>query len=475
MATLIIGAGIGGLSAAIALAAQGEPVQVLERQAGAGGKLLPITIEGQSIDSGPTVLTMLWVFEDLFQRAGLSLHDAVTLHPLTILARHFWRGGAMLDLHADRQATADAIGKFAGPQNAKGYLAFAATAERIHKALLTPFLKNQRPTPWGLAAAMPPSELLRINPFETLWSALGRYFPDPRLRQLFGRYATYCGSSPFKAPATLMLVADVEASGVWKVAGGLAALAEALYRAAIGLGVTFRFSRDVEDIVMGRRGPVAVRDKAGERYPCNAVIINGDSAALAAGLFGKSLRCPFKPPASDENSLSAITWCGQISHEGPPLEHHTVFFSDDYAAEFKHLQSGAADDPTVYVCEQGGNNKLVLINAPARVDVSTSQAEFNVARRLQSSGHSLNLLGPHILKRGPRDFAALYPATQGALYGRATQGWLSTFQRPQARTAQPGLYLAGGSTHPGPGVPMAALSGLRAVEALLQDRALMRQ
>jgi 1-hydroxycarotenoid 3,4-desaturase len=318
-------------------------------------------------------------------------------------------------------------------------------------------------------------DVLRINPFETLWSALGRFFPDPRLRQLFGRYATYCGSSPFKAPATLMLVADVEASGVWKVKGGMASLADALFRAAKGLGVAFHFNAEASEILMGRHGPEAVLDDVGHRHPCDAVIINGDSAALATGLYGKHLRPPFKPPTADENSLSAITWCGQISHEGPQLEHHTVFFSDDYATEFKQLQSRAADDPTVYVCDQGGANKLVLINAPARGDVSTAKAEDKVARRLLSCGHRLNLLGPHILKRGPQDFAALYPATQGALYGRATQGWLSTFQRPQARTGQPGLYLAGGSTHPGPGVPMAALSGLRAAEALLNDRVSMRR
>lgn len=475
MAILIIGAGIGGLAAAIALAASGESVHVLERQAGPGGKLLPVRMAGRAVDSGPTVLTMLWVFEEIFRKAGLTLHESLSLAPLSILARHVWGGGATLDLHADRQATADAIGRFAGAANAKGYLEFASAAERIHRALLNPFLKSQRPTPWGLTAAMPLADVLRINPFESLWSALGRYFPDPRLRQLFGRYATYCGSSPFKAPATLMLVADVEASGVWKLKGGMASLATALHGAARKLGVTFQFEAEASRIVMERNGPTAVLDAAGQRHDCDGVIINADSAALAAGLFGNHLRAPFKPPTTTENSLSAVTWCGQIAHEGPALEHHTVFFSDDYTAEFRDLQRDAAADPTVYVCDQGGDAKLVLINAPARTDVSLTGLEDRVTRRLRACGHSLDLSGQAVLRRGPTDFATLYPATHGALYGKATQGWMSTFQRPQARAGLPGLYLAGGSTHPGPGVPMAALSGLRAAEALLHDRASTRR
>ena len=248
MATVIIGAGVGGLAAAIALAALGEQVTVLENQTGAGGKMLPVRLGERRFDSGPTVMTMRWVFDELLALSGTQLDSLVKLRPLQTLARHYWSGGATLDLFADPQQTIDAIGHFAGKTEAEGYKTFAEASRRIHQSLLKPFLKSQRPTPWGLSAAMPLGEMLRINPFENLWHALGRHFRDKRLQQLFGRYATYCGSSPFAAPATLMLVADVEAQGVWRIDGGMAALAAALEAHARKLGVTFHFDRKAERI-----------------------------------------------------------------------------------------------------------------------------------------------------------------------------------------------------------------------------------
>ncbi len=471
MATVIIGAGAGGLAAAIALAAQGQQVKVLESQAGPGGKMLPVRVGDTQFDSGPTVLTMRWVFEELFECAGDSLESHLKLLPLQTLARHYWSKGQTLDIFADPQQTIDAIGHFAGLAEAESYRAFAADCSRIHQSLLTPFLRGQRPTPWGLAASMPLRDLLVINPFETYWHALGRYFKDPRLQQLFGRYATYCGSSPFKAPATLMLVADVEASGVWRVEGGMAALSNALYDRAIKLGVEFHFDCAAERIEFTNARVSAVIDQNGLRNACSSVIINADSAAVAAGLFGRDVQHACPKPAAKERSLSAITWCAVTEDIGVPLAHHTVFFSDDYKTEFMELQQGSAVDPTVYVCDQGQGRKLLLINAPANAQSPPADVEEAMLRRLSKSG--LTMSAKTMFRRGPQDFAMLYPASSGALYGRASHGWLSTFQRPKARTKIPGLYLAGGTTHPGPGVPMAALAGMRAAEALLQDRALM--
>ena len=150
-----------------------------------------------------------------------------------------------------------------------------------------------------------------------------------------------------------------------------------------------------------------------------------------------------------------------------------MFFSDDYIREFEELKSGPSADPTVYVCDQGEDRKLLLINAPAQ-EVSGQAFERHMLAKLEACGLQLEWPARHVLVRNPQDFAQLYPATYGALYGRASHGWLTTFKRPQARTKLPGFYLAGGSVHPGPGVPMAALSGMRAAEALLQDRALTR-
>jgi 1-hydroxycarotenoid 3,4-desaturase len=469
--TVVIGAGVGGLAAAIRLAARGHQVVVLERQSGPGGKMRPVEIAGETYDSGPTVLTMLWVFEELFGEAGSSLEEHVTLEQLPILARHFWTGDHTLDLLADKAATADFIGEFAGKADAQGYTAFAKDARRIHDSLRDAFLLKQRPTPFSLARAMPLTSLLRINPFETLWKALGKYFKDERLRQLFGRYATYCGASPFKAPATLMMVADVEAQGVWRTAGGMGQLANALEIVARNLGVDLRYGCNVANIEIQQSKIQAVTDENGDRYECASIVLNADSAAAAAGLFGQQPATVASPLRLDDRSLSAITWCLKAKTAGHELSHHNVFFSDNYADEFRALQTGPAPDPTVYMCDQGKDRKLLLINSPANEARAPEGVEHRVAQRLKACGVKLDSSKLEMLRRDPHEFSNLYPATHGALYGRAPHGWMSTFQRPQARTKIPGLYLAGGHTHPGPGVPMAALSGRLAAEALIEDHA----
>ena len=167
---------------------------------------------------------MRWVFDELFAAAGQNFADHVRLRPLDILARHAWDEHARLDLFADQERTVDAIGDFAGASEAEGYRAFCRDTKRIYDILEKPFLRAPQPSMGGLIGADGFRGLMRlpqIKPFSSMWSALGKYFADPRLRQLFGRYATYCGSSPYLAPATLMLVAHVEREGVWSIDGGM--------------------------------------------------------------------------------------------------------------------------------------------------------------------------------------------------------------------------------------------------------------
>lgn len=491
---IVVGAGVGGLTAALELAAQGVEVLVLERSTQPGGKMREVNVGGAGMDAGPTVFTMRWVFEELFESVGAQLTDWLTLQPATVLARHAWGEGERLDLFADITRSADAIGRFAGPAEARGYLAFCDRARRIYQTLEAPFLRGTRPTPVSLATrvgwrGLP--DLMRISPMATMWGELGRYFADPRLHQLFGRYATYCGSSPFQAPATLMLVAHVEQDGVWMVEGGMHRVALALAGLATRFGAQFRYGAHVEEIIVSNGRAAGVRLANGEQIAASAVVFNGDVAALAAEKLGAASKRAVPATDPHDRSLSAITWNLLAPAQGFPLLRHTVFFSDDYRAEFESLfgRRELPSSPTVYVCAQDRGDAddapgesprperlMCLVNAPARGDgkpftpTELTRCEARTFETLARCGLQIQRSPQSTTMTTPTDFERLFPATGGALYGQASHGWKASFTRPGSRSRLPGLYLAGGSTHPGPGVPMAALSGRLASASLLADR-----
>ncbi len=378
------------------------------------------------------------------------------------------------------------------------FLAFCDEAKTIYRRLEGPHIRSSRPNLAQMAADLGPAgikALAGLGPFATLWQTLGRHFHDPRLRQLFARYATYCGASPWAAPATLMLVAHVEMDGVWSIDGGMARLAQRLADLAATRGARVRCGAVVQriDATGGRVRGVQLHD--GQRIDADSIVFNGDANALALGLLGADASAAMPAPLEPaQRSLSAVTWAMHARTEGFALARHNVFFDDDYAGEFDDVfaHRRLPRQGTVYLCAQdrlhdgdaggaadGRERLLALVNAPADGDQDAGAKAFDDASEIEPCEHRSLALLQHcglrleltsraqLLRRTPLDFNRLYPGSGGALYGPATHGWMALFKRPGAATALPGLYLAGGSAHPGPGVPMAAMSGRLAAATLL--------
>lgn len=487
---VVVGAGMAGLVAALRLAHQGLQVTVIERSQVAGGKIRAQEIDGQFIDAGPTVFTMKWVFAELMASVGTDLDREPQLSQLSVIGRHFWDDGSALDLFADAKASEAAVEMFAGAAEAERFRKFCEMTSALYKHLEAPFIRSQvKNLPMFMLSLGPKGLALMasVGPTRTMWDSLGRHFSDPRLRQLFGRYATYCGSSPWQAPATLNLIAQVEMDGVWSVQGGMTALAQCLVRLCKQFGVKFKYNTECQEILLKDGNAVGVLLPDGEVEKADVVIFNGDAAALRQGLLGEKT-CRAVPSRAGQRSLSAVTWCVSAKARGIKLDRHNLFFGRDYATEFNDIftRKRLPEDPTMYVCAQdrgtgqdvdGRERMLCLVNAPAVGDDEDEalapefldQLQERSFRRAKDCGLDISLETQHVVRTSPRQFHQRFPGTGGALYGQATHGWLSIFSRPGSISPIPGLYLAGGSVHPGPGVPMAAMSGRLVAAAVMEN------
>lgn len=491
---VIIGAGIGGLSAAIRLAAHGRRVIVLEQNDSVGGKMGQVIADGFRWDTGPSVITMRHVFEEVFATAGRQLEDYLTLEAVNPLTRYFYPDGTVLDITRDWPQLAAQIATLE-PRDVQGYLDFLAYAAKLHRITGPVFVYDQPPS-WRSFLRVSPLEFFKIDPWFTLDQSIRRHIYSPQMRQLLGRFATYVGASPYQAPATLGVIADVELTGgVWYPRGGVYAIAQALQRLATELGVEIRTGQGVKqiDVTNGHMRGVTLDD--GCCIDSTSIIANVDVATVYTKLLPADIATPARQAKLQriEPSCSGYVLLLAIEKKHPQLAHHNIFFGPDYQREFADIfQRGIPPrDPTIYVAitsksdpdhaPPGCENWFVLVNAPAldrgqsqRFDWQQEEASYreHVFDTLETFGLDVRSHIRNTIVRSPVDLAEQTGAWRGALYGISSNNAFNAFRRPHNRCPHVrGLYFAGGTTHPGGGVPMVALSGKVAAEMVLgEDR-----
>lgn len=468
-AIAIVGAGVGGLAASIHLAAAGHDVVVLERLDRAGGKLAQHTADGFTWETGPSLLTLPQVFRDLAQVAGQSLDDLLTLRRLDPICRYRFADGTTFDHRADLDDAA-AAAEAMSPGSGDEWRAFMDHAREVWEVSERTFFAGAMASPLELLGRMQtPRDLLAIDPLRSLHARASSSFSDPRLVQYVDRYATYSGSSPFRAPATLSCIAHIEQSlGAWYVEGGMGRLADALVEIAVGAGVEIRTDVDVDAIEHGGGSVTGVRLADGEVVSADAVVANVDALHLYRDLLPHARRRR-RAEAAPRSSSGFVLLLG-LEGATPGLAHHNISFSADYEREFDQLfrTKVPAADPTVYVCAasvtdpaqapDGHEGWFVLVNAPEGGGDMDGYGD-HLLDVLASRGWDLSGRIVHREQITPADIESRYRTPGGAIYGTSSNGRAAAFLRPGNRGPLAHLYLCGGSSHPGGGLPLVAMSG----------------
>ncbi len=472
---LVIGAGLAGLASALRLQQAGAQVTVLEKNSHPGGKLQEHRANGFRWDMGPSLLTMPFILDELFENLGLKREDHLKLKKVDPICRYFWDDGFSLDEdeHFFRRADVSKFLKYCS-----GIYDLSAEAFLMHPP--EDFWKALQPSQWHKLKHLP-----KVATFQSLATKVNAHFSDPRLRQIFQRFATYNGSSPYLAPATFNVIPYVEARfGGWYVEGGMARIPEILNNLARERGITFHYNTEV--IRYDEKG---AQTRDGLTHQADIVIVNGDVIRAyrdwirVPGHRKQSLRM-----SRQELSLSGFVMLLGVKRRYPQLGHHNLFFSRDYPREFAQLFEDKTfpDDPTIYIsitsrsdtdhAPEGCDNFFVLVNAPANtrsIDWKKQGPGFAdaVVRRLEQHGlHDLaqNITCRHLFT--PADFAARDVSTEGALYGWASHSPLTALWRPPLQSPDhANLYFAGGTTHPGGGIPLVLLSARMTAEKIIKN------
>lgn len=479
MRIVVAGAGVGGLAAAVRLAALGHEVTVCEQARAPGGKCGLVEIGGWRFDSGPSLLTMPWVLGELFADTGAPLEKEMELLRVEPVTSYRFADGSQLELSADLPRALEALEAWS-PGAGADWVRFLGVCAGMWRASI-PFLTGA--PPWPPRRPLPgepapdPRDLLRVKPWHTLSTLARACARDPRLRMVIERFATYAGADPRRAPAALAVAGYVEhAFGAWHPRGGMYALVQALARRLEALGGELRLKAPVQGIEL--RGDRIAGVKTGaEAIACDALVWNGDAAALAGLLPSASAG---RRRGGGEPSLSGFALMLGLRGRERGLAHHTILFPDDYGAEFDDIfeRRRSVRDPTLYLAcssatdssdsPEGNESLFVLVNAAVHGagmdwDAEADAYEAKLLELMAERGVDVRDRIEVSSRRTPADLERETGALGGAIYGRAPHGRLGTLRRPgQTVPGVDGLWRVGGTVHPGGGLPLVML-GAKAV------------
>jgi diapolycopene oxygenase len=496
----VIGAGLGGLSAACVLAARGYRVTVFEKNSWIGGKAAVLRKSGYRFDMGPTILICPSILRKIFAEAGRELSDYVRLVPIEPQWRCFFEDGSRLNLYGDSLQMREELNRMA-PEMAAPFEQFDATAEELHaisdRIFFWRSVGSMRDT--FQAGSLGKLSLLRdvgrMKLGQTVSDIVHRSIADRRVAQMLEHMVQYIGSSPEKAPAVLCAIEHMQRSeGVWYPMGGTRAIPEALGRLARELGVEFRKETGVRRIEVHERRVTGILTQEGELVPCAAVVANSDSVRTYREMLDPQFGKVFNRRRSYEPSCSGVVLYLGLRRHYEHLAHHNFVFSRDAREEFDAIYNlgEPAPDPTCYVCAPAqtepavappnGEALYVLVHTP-HLRPQQSWKELYPQYRRTIFNKLARTAGLNDLEAAiefedfltPEDIHSRYSVWQGAIYGIASHGRLQGGFKPANHEPEiTGFYLAGGSAHPGPGMPMVLMSGWIAADRLDRDRVVKR-
>jgi phytoene desaturase len=498
----VIGGGLGGLAAACTLAARGHKVVLFERNEWLGGKAAVLEERGFRFDMGPTIITIPSVLRRIFSEAGRRLEDYLQLVRLDPQWRCFFEDGSVLDLNQNPAKMADTLDEFApGTHAGRNFLDFIALSRRLNDISQRHFFYK----PIGglrdmfdFKASFDPKvlgDVLAMRMGRTVASTVRAFNPDPRVAQMIDHFTQYVGSSPYGSPAVLCGIAHMQTDeGVWYPVGGTRAVPKALERLLRELGVEIHLDTKVEKVLTRDKAVAGVLTQDGAEIPLDAVVSNCDSVRTHQELIGGSAGAKFAKRRRYEAACSGVVLYLGLNKRYKHLAHHDFIFSRDPHEEFDWIyrKGEPAPDPTCYLAAtsctepgtapKGGEALYVLVHTPYLRPHHDWNKMFPAYRKvilekLKKTGGMKDLEDRIVFERylTPQDINDRYHVWKGAIYGLASHGrFLGAFKPGNRSPDLRGLYLAGGSAHPGPGMPMALMSGWIAADALDKDSAMPR-